>query len=87
MAVLRVGLLVFMVLAVAHILVAMLQRSRKSAELEERWLAEGRPGTWEAFEKDGLAALERSLRQRLIWGVYAFPVAVIGLLALLTNWD
>lgn len=87
MAVARVGLLVFMVLAVAHILVAMLQRSRMSAELEKRWRAEGCPGDWSAYEQNGLAPLERSLRQRLIWGVYAFPAAVIAMLALLTNWD
>ncbi|ABV94752.1 hypothetical protein Dshi_3019 [Dinoroseobacter shibae DFL 12 = DSM 16493] len=80
-------MIVFMVLAVAHIVAAMLQRSRKSAELERRWIEEGQPGTWAAYEKEGLAPLERSLRQRLIWGVYAFPAALVGMLAILTNWD
>jgi hypothetical protein len=87
MAVARVGLIVFLVLAVAHILAAMLQRSRKSAELQRRWIEEGQPSSWETYEKEGLAPLERSLRQRLIWGVYAFPAGLVGLLAILTNWD
>lgn len=87
MAVARVGLIVFLVLAVAHILAAMLQRSRASADLERRWIEEGQPGDWATYEKDGLAPLERTLRQRLIWGVYAFPAGLVGLLAILTNWD
>lgn len=87
MAVARVGLMVFMVLAVAHILAAMLQRSRKSAELERRWRDEGQPVAWEAYHKEGLAPLEASLKQRLIWGVYGFPAALVVMLAFLTNWD
>jgi len=87
MAVARVGLIVFLVLAVAHILAAMLQRSQKAAELERQWLAEGQPTDWESYQKAGMEPLERSLRQRLIWGVYAFPVGLVGLLAILTNWD
>lgn len=87
MAVARVGVIVFMVLAVAHIVIGMLQRSRKTAELERRWLEEGQPNDWATYEKEGLAPLEQQLRQRLIWGVYAFPVGLTAMLALLMNWD
>jgi len=87
MAFLRISLFVFLVLAVAHLLVAMLQRARKARALEDEWLEAGQPGPRAEFVEQGMAPLEKALKQRLIWGVYAFPAALSVVLAVLTNWD
>lgn len=85
--VIRVGLFVILGLLVVHILVASFQRTRKAAELEDQWVAAGQPMPWAAYRKEGMARLEKSLRQRLVYGVYVVPTTIIVLLALLTNWD
>ena len=85
--VLRVGLFVILGLLFAHIVVASVQRSRKAGELEETWVEEGQPTPWDDFRKSGMQQLEKSLRQRLIYGVYVVPTTIIVLLTLLSNWD
>jgi len=85
--VLRVGLFVILGLLFAHIVVASVQRSRKAGELEGAWVEEGQPMPWDDFRKRGMQSLEKSLRQRLIYGVYVVPTTIIVLLTLLSNWD
>ncbi|MEM9395732.1 MAG: hypothetical protein AAGA38_17885 [Pseudomonadota bacterium] len=87
MAFLRVSLFVFMALAVAHLLAAMLQRSRKARALEADWLDAGQPGSLDEYLAAGMVPLEKELKRRLIWGVYGFPAALTVALAILTNWD
>lgn len=85
--VLRVGLFVILGLLFAHIVVASVQRSRKAGALEEAWVEEGQPVPWDDYCKRGMEPLEKSLRQRLIYGVYVVPTTIIVLLTLLSNWD
>lgn len=87
MAVIRVGLFVVLGLLFIHVMVASVQRGRRAAALEAEWLEAGQPVPWETYRKTGMAALEKSLKQRLIYGVYVVPTTIILLLTLLTNWD
>ncbi|WP_425091711.1 hypothetical protein [Tropicimonas sp. S265A] len=87
MAFLRISLFVFLAVAVVHILLAMLQRWRKSQELEQDWLDAGQPGPLKDYVTAGMAPLEKDLKRRLVWGVYVFPALLTVALAVLTNWD
>lgn len=87
MAFLRISLFVFLIVAVAHIVLAMLQRSRKAHALEQDWIEAGQPGPLNDYVEAGMIPLEKDLRRRLIWGVYAFPAVLTLALAILTNWD
>lgn len=85
--VLRVGLFVIMGLLVAHIVAASVQRARRARALEDAWVDEGQPIPWKDYLKRGMEPLEKSLRQRLIYGVYVVPSTIIVMLTLLSNWD
>jgi hypothetical protein len=87
MAFLRISLFVFLILAVVHIVVAMIQRQRKAQALEDDWLEAGQPGPLKDYVTAGMAPLEKELKRRLVWGVYVFPAALTLALAVLTNWD
>ncbi len=87
MAFLRVSLFVFLALAVAHLLAAMLQRTSKARALEADWLEAGQPGPLDEYVAAGMVPLEKELKRRLLWGVYGFPAALTVALAILTNWD
>ncbi|MDJ0858556.1 MAG: hypothetical protein QNI90_00200 [Dinoroseobacter sp.] len=84
---LRVSLFVFLALAIAHLIAAMLQRSQKARALEADWLEAGQPGPLDEYITAGMVPLEKDIKRRLIWGVYGFPAALTVALAILTNWD
>ncbi len=59
-------------------------RSVRREKLEEEWDGEIRTGDRDAFIEEGLRAYDRSLRRKLILGVYVIPVLfVLGMIYLM----
>ena len=99
-AVIRLTVMGFLVLSVVFICVSLYSRSVRKQKLEEAWEAGDRDGDWrvqpqeeevgpytdrDSYMKAGLELYDRSLKKKLIWGVYVFPAALVGFLIYATN--
>lgn len=84
-AIARLGMLGFVVLSVVYVLVSLYSRSVRRERLEKRWEEEQIGGDREAFVRAGLKEYDRSVRRKLILGVYVVPVIVIGSLIYVIN--
>ncbi len=65
------------VLTVIYVIISAWSRSVRKEKLEEEWDEEIREGDREAFIEDGLREYDRSLRRKLILGVYVVPVVFV----------
>ena len=97
-AVIRLTVVAFLVLSVVYICVSLYSRAVRSRKLKEAWDAGDRDGDWkvaedesgpyddrEAYLRAGLEQYDRSLKKKLILGVYLFPAALVGFLIYATN--
>jgi len=75
------------ILTVIYIALSIYSRRVRRGKLEAEWLVAGRPGDEDAFVEAGLKEYDGSLRRKLILGVYVMPVAVIGTIVYLTNFN
>jgi uncharacterized membrane protein (DUF485 family) len=74
-------LLGFVVLTIFYVVLSVWSRSVRREKLEEEWDSEIRTGDRDAFIEEGLRDYDRSLRRRLILGVYVIPVLfVLGMI-------
>lgn len=74
-------LLGFVVLTILYVVLSVWSRSERREKLEEEWDSEIRTGDRDAFIEEGLRDYDRSLRRRLILGVYVIPVLfVLGMI-------
>lgn len=84
----RAVLLGFAVLSVLYVLISLYFRSLERERLEDDW-AEENPGVEgedrDAYIEAGMKAYHRSLRRKLILGVYVVPVVAIAAVAYLMN--
>ena len=72
------------VLTAIYVILSIWSRSVRREKLEEEWDGEIRTGDRDAFIEEGLRAYDRSLRRKLILGVYVIPVLfVIGMIYLM----
>lgn len=72
------------VLTAIYVVLSIWSRSVRREKLEEEWDGEIRTGDRDAFIEEGLRAYDRSLRRKLILGVYVIPVLfVIGMIYLM----
>lgn len=71
----------FVALTVLYLILSVWSRSVRREKLEEEWDSEIRSGDRDAFIEDGLRDYDRSLRRKLILGVYVIPVLfVLGMI-------
>jgi len=84
-ALLRLGGMLLIGLSVVYLCLSLYSRSRRKEKLREEWEETDKSGDWTAFKREGLQKYDRSLRAKLIWGVYIVPIAVIGFLVYITN--
>jgi flagellar biosynthesis/type III secretory pathway M-ring protein FliF/YscJ len=82
----RLVVFLFVVLTVIFVLWSLLARGAERRRLAQEWELEGMAGDREAHMREGLAVYERSLRRRLIFGVYLVPLAVIGTIVYVVNY-
>jgi hypothetical protein len=73
-------------LTILYLILSVWSRSVRRERLEEEWDAEIRTGDRDAFIEEGLRAYDRSLRPKLILGVYAIPVLFATVMIYVTNY-
>ncbi len=78
----------FLLLTVVYICLSLYSRALRRDKLEAQWEADGFEGdeaTRRAFIEDGLAEYDRSLRRKLILGVYIVPTLLVIAVIYFTN--
>ncbi len=78
-------LVLFVALTVIYVSLSFYSRARRRDRLEAEWDKGGISTPREAFVKDGLKVYDRSLRRKLILGVYIGPVCLVALIIYLVN--
>lgn len=78
-------LIAFAVLTAIYVIISIWSRSVRREKLEEEWDEEIRDGDRDAFIEAGLRDYDRSLRRKLILGVYVVPLALVLVLVYVTN--
>jgi len=81
----RLAFFGFIVLTVLYVILSWYSRSIRRGKLETAFDEEVKTGDRDAFIKEGLARYDRSLRRKLILGVYVVPVIVVAALIYVTN--
>lgn len=81
----RLVVIGFFVLTVIYICLSLWSRSVRRGKLNAEWQEGGHEGSYEAFMDEGLRDYDRSLRRKLILGVYVIPVIIVSVIIYLTN--
>lgn len=78
-------IIAFLVLTVVYVSLSLYSRAVRRAKLESWYEDEGRPGDRETYIETGLQDYDRSLRRKLILGVYILPLMLMVTIIYLTN--
>jgi len=85
MGLIRLAIIGFVVLTIVYVCLSFYSRAVRRGKLEAEWEEEGMTGDRDAFIDQGLEEYDGSLRRKLIWGVYIFPVAFVMILIYVIN--
>ncbi|TCP61560.1 hypothetical protein EV663_10411 [Rhodovulum bhavnagarense] len=85
-ALLRFVILGFVALSVVYISLSLYSRAVRRERLKREWDQEADAGERDAFVRAGLEEYDRSLRRKLILGVYIVPITVIGTIIYVINY-
>lgn len=85
LALLRFLLPLLAVLTVIYVAVSIYSRLRRRAKLAAHWDRKGLKGDRDAFIRRGMERYDRSVRRKLILGVYIVPLTVIAIIVYVTN--
>jgi len=75
----------FVVLTVIYLSLSFYSRSVRREKLRRKWDEDIRRGDRDAYVRRGLKIYDRSLRRKLLWGVYIVPVVTIAVVIYLVN--
>jgi hypothetical protein len=75
----------FIVLTVIYFSLSLYSRSVRRTKLRQKWEEDIRRGDRDAYVRRGLKIYDRSLRRKLLWGVYIVPVVTIAVVIYLVN--
>jgi hypothetical protein len=75
----------FLVLTVIYLSLSLYSRAVRRAKLRQKWDEDIRRGDRDEYVRRGLKIYDRSLRRRLLWGVYIVPVVTIAVVIYLVN--
>lgn len=84
---LRLFGIAFVVLTVIYWSVSFYSRAVRRDKLEALWEENGAIGDRDSFVSDGLAEYDRSLRRRLILGIYVVPAVIVAGIVYLVNYS
>ncbi len=88
-ALLRLSIIGFAILTVIYVILSIWSRLKRRGKLAAEW-DDGDVGigaaSKDAYIQQGLKEYDRSLRRKLILGVYVVPVLVVGTIIYLTNY-
>jgi predicted permease len=76
----------FVVLTILYVILSVWSRSVRREKLEEEWDEDIREGDRDAFITEGLRDYDRSLRRKLILGVYVVPVLFVLVMIYVVNY-
>jgi predicted permease len=76
----------FAVLTILYVILSVWSRSVRREKLEEEWDEDIREGDRDAFIIEGLRDYDRSLRRKLILGVYVVPVLFVLVMIYVVNY-
>jgi len=85
LALVRLIVVGFLVLTVIYFSLSYYARAVRRDKLRRKWDEKIRQGDREAFVQRGLQIYDRSLRRKLLWGVYVVPVVTIVVVIYLVN--
>jgi len=77
----------FVVLTVIYLSLSFYSRSVRREKLRRKWDEDIRRGDRDAYVRRGLKIYDRSLRRKLLWGVYIVPVVTIAVVIYLVNFN
>lgn len=77
----------FVFLSVIYVGLSMYSRRLRRGKLRHKWQNGPRVVDMDSFVRRGLAKYDRSIRRKLILGVYIIPVCVVILIIYLTNFS
>lgn len=75
----------FIVLTVIYVSLSFYSRAVRRSKLRQKWEEDIRRGDREEYVRRGLKIYDRSLRRKLLWGVYIVPVVTIAVVIYLVN--
>ncbi|MDX5403686.1 MAG: hypothetical protein LPK02_16080 [Rhodobacterales bacterium] len=75
----------FLVLTVIYVSLSFYSRAVRRSKLRQKWEEDIRRGDREEYVRRGLQIYDRSLRRKLLWGVYIVPVVTIAVVIYLVN--
>ena len=75
----------FAVLTVIYVCLSLYSRAVRRGKLRQKWQDGPQKLDRDTFVQRGLERYDRSIRRKLIWGVYVVPVVVIAVIIYLTN--
>ena len=82
---LRLALIAFVLMSVVYVCLSWYSRSVCREKLEKEYDAGGIDGDRQAFIEAGLEEYNKSLRAKLIWGVYIIPLVVVAAMLYVMN--
>ncbi|QPM91222.1 hypothetical protein [Pseudooceanicola algae] len=85
-AFLRLGLILFLLMTVAYVVVSLWSRRQRRRRLEREWEEEGLPGKREDYVHAGLQDYDDSFRRKLILLIYIVPLAIVGFIIYAVNY-
>jgi hypothetical protein len=85
LALARLIIVGFIVLTVIYLSLSLYSRAVRRDKLRRKWDEDIGHGDREAFVRRGLKLYDRSLRRKLLWGVYIVPVVTIAVVIYLVN--
>jgi Ca2+/Na+ antiporter len=78
--------LAFVALTIVYVCVSFYSRAVRKEKLGQWWEEGGREGDREAYIREGLKEYDKSLRRRLILGVYLIPTVIVTVIVYLVNY-
>lgn len=85
LALARLIIVGFIVLTVIYVSLSFYSRSVRRTKLRQKWEEDIRRGDRDEYVRRGLKIYDRSLRRKLLWGVYIVPVVTIAVVIYLVN--
>jgi len=81
----RLLLIMFVVLTIVYVALSFYSRSVRRGKLEADWYLSDQTIDKETFVRQGLEDYDRSLRRKLILGVYVLPMGAMAAIIYFTN--
>ncbi|OZB17740.1 MAG: hypothetical protein B7X55_05895 [Rhodobacterales bacterium 34-62-10] len=85
LALARLIIVGFIILTVIYVSLSFYSRSVRRTKLRQKWDEDIRRGDRDEYVRRGLKIYDRSLRRKLLWGVYIVPVVSIAVVIYLVN--